>query len=90
MGSDIIGPGVARAAAEFIQGTKDPNRGGQARLDFVVYRSDGTQCRLHPGPRAVGDATPVFSSVFVVQSLATEQTRSPRRWSELPPNPFHV
>ncbi len=30
----------------------------------------------------------MFSSVFVVQSLATEQTRSPCRWSGLPPNPF--
>lgn len=88
--SDIIGPSVTHAATEFIQNTKDPNRGGQTQLDFVVCRSDGTQCRLHPSPRAANDATSVLSSVFAVQSLATEQTRSPCRWSELPPNPFHV
>jgi len=86
--SEIIGPGVVHAAAEFIEGTKDPNRGGQSRLDFVVYRSDGTQSRLHPGSTAANDATPVFSSVLAVQSLATEQTPPRCCWSALPPNPF--
>ena len=45
----IIGSGIALAMAEFIEGTKDPNRGGQPRLDFVFHRTDGTYCRLHPG-----------------------------------------
>ena len=59
--SEIIGSGVTHAKAEFINGTKDPNRGGQRRLDFIVRRSDGTLCRLHPGGRRSGDAKLIFS-----------------------------
>ena len=59
--SEIIGSGVTHATAEFINGTKDPNRDGQRRLDFIVRRSDGTLCRLHPGGRRSGDAKLIFS-----------------------------
>ena len=59
--SEIIGSGVTHATAEFIDGTKDPNRAGQRRLDFIVRRSDGTLCRLHPGGRRSGDAKLIFS-----------------------------
>ena len=44
----IIGSGITLAMAEFIDGTKDPNQGGQPRLDFVLYRTDGTYCPLSP------------------------------------------
>ena len=60
--SEIIGSGVIHATAEFINGTKDPNRGGQRRLDFIVRRSDGSLCRLHPGRTRAGDAKLIFSS----------------------------
>ena len=59
--SEIIGSGVTHATAEFINGTQDPNRAGQRRLDFIVHRSDGTLCRLHPGGRRSGDAKLIFS-----------------------------
>ena len=59
--SEIIGSGVTHATAEFINGTTDPNRDGQRRLDFIVRRSDGTLCRLHPGGRRSGDAKLIFS-----------------------------
>jgi hypothetical protein len=59
--SEIIGSGVTHATAEFINGTQDPNRDGQRRLDFIVRRSDGTLCRLHPGGRRSGDAKLIFS-----------------------------
>ena len=59
--SEIIGSGVTHATAEFINGTQDPNRAGQRRLDFIVRRSDGTLCRLHPGGRRSGDAKLIFS-----------------------------
>ena len=59
--SDIIGSGVTHATAEFINGTQDPNRAGQRRLDFIVRRSDGTLCRFHPGGRRSGDAKLIFS-----------------------------
>ena len=48
----IVGPGVVAFTAEFIQGTKDPNRGGIPRLDLVVRRVDGGYVRLHPGTKA--------------------------------------
>ena len=59
----IIGAGVTHAVAKFIDGTRDGNRDGQARLDFFVYRSDGTYCRLHPGSTRKLDAKLVFGTV---------------------------
>ena len=41
--ADIIGPGVTHAVAEFVEGTRDPNQYGQPRLDFIIYRIDGTR-----------------------------------------------
>ena len=83
--ADIVGPGVTHASAEFIEGTRDANRGGQQRLDFVLYRLDGTHCRLHPGTKQANDAAPVFSSDGRV---ATEHLPARIQWSALPQLPF--
>ena len=58
---DIIGTGVTHAIAEYIPDTRDSNRGYQRRLDFVIYRTDGTSCRLHPGTRRRNDAKLIFN-----------------------------
>ena len=84
---DIIGEGVTHAVAEFIENTSDGNRGGQRRLDFVVYRSDGTYCRLHPGSKKSLDAKP-FYSVMSSVSPATEQRSAMTQWTALPQIPF--
>ena len=57
---EIIGTGVTHAIAEYIPGTRDSNRGYQERLDFVIYRTDATRCRLHPGKRPGQDAKLIF------------------------------
>ncbi len=36
----LIGSGIMLAVAEFIDGTKDANQGGQPRLDCVFYSTD--------------------------------------------------
>ena len=59
----IVGRGVVEVTAEFIQNTKDPNRGGRRRLDFVVRQCGGNYCRLHPGTARTNDATPRFFNV---------------------------
>jgi len=79
---DIIGPGVVGFTSQFIEGTKDPNRGGQRRLDFVVHHVDGGCYRLHPGSKSRNDAKPVYvppqSPLVCFQYLPLEgQTRSP-------------
>ena len=56
---DVIGSGITVARAEFMDSTRDSNRGGQNRLDFVFYRTDGTYCRLHPGKNSRDDAKPI-------------------------------
>ena len=56
---EIIGTGVTHAIAEYIPETRDSNRGYQQRLDFVIYRADGTRCRLHPGQKRSQDAKPI-------------------------------
>ena len=85
---DIIGEGVTHAVAEFIENTSDGNRGGQPRLDFVVYRSDGTYCRLHPGSKQSLDASPIFSSVMGSVDPATERIPAMNQWAALPQIPF--
>jgi hypothetical protein len=79
----IIGTGVTGATAEFIEGTKDSNRDGWARLDFVIYRSDRTYCRLHPGARKVNDAKPLFFN-----EPMTIPTEARFQWSMYPRIPF--
>ncbi len=44
----IIGPGMVSFTAEFIDGTHDPNQGGNPRLDLVVRHLHGGYVRLHP------------------------------------------
>ena len=68
----IIGSGIALAMAEFIEGTKDPNRGGQPRLDFVLHRTDGTYCRLHPGSKNAVMPSP--SSSLLRQGILLQST----------------
>ena len=58
---DIIGAGVTHARAEYIPQTRDSNRGCQERLDFVIYRTDGSTCRLHPGKTRRNDAKLIYS-----------------------------
>ena len=62
---EIIGPGVTHACAEYIPQTNDSNRGNQERLDFVVYRIDGSTCRLHPGKTASKSAQLIFSAASI-------------------------
>ena len=88
MAPDIIGEGVTHAVAEFIANTRDGNRGGQPRLDFVVYRSDGTYCRLHPGSKQSLDARPIFSPVMDSVDPATERIPAMTQWAALPQIPF--
>ena len=84
---DIIGSGITLAVAEFIDGTKDANRGGQSRLDFVLYRADGTYCRHHPGSTKRGDAKPIFLSSSA-KDPATEQISTRNELSSLPAIPY--
>ena len=88
MAPDIIGEGVTHAVAEFIAHTRDGNRGGQPRLDFVVYRSDGTYCRLHPGSKQSLDAKPIFSPIMSSVDHATERIPAMIQWAALPRIPF--
>ena len=53
----IIGTqGIKAIHIEQIDGVKDPNRGGQRRVDIVVYNADGQFFRLHPGSKPTNDA----------------------------------
>jgi hypothetical protein len=69
-GARVVGPGISRAVVDQIKDVKDPNRGGRPRVDFILYRVDGSAFRLHPGTKPNGDAAPVYCP----PSPATEQT----------------
>ena len=83
----IIGSGITLAMAEFIDGTKDPNQGGQPRLDFVLDRTDGTFGRLHPGATKNGDAKLIFRP-SPAKGLATAQTLTRNDLTSLPASPY--
>ena len=78
----IIGSGITLAVAEFIDGTKDANQGGQPRLDFVFYRTDRTYCRLHPSDKKCNDANPIFLP-SPAKDPATEQIPARSEWNSL-------
>ncbi len=86
--SRIIGAGVVRALAEFSATTKDPNRGGQPRLDFVFYAADGSFARLHPGSTQQQDAQPFFSSGKVAAEHLAHTVSARSHWSSAPALPF--
>ena len=43
-----------------MKGTRDPNRGGLPRLDFVIHHVDGGYWRIHPGSTPKADAIPKY------------------------------
>ena len=66
--SKIVGSdGIVRVTAEFFEGTRDANRDGQKRCDLIVYCSDGSFWRLHPGSKCRLDAIPkhITPEVFI-------------------------
>ena len=53
----IIGTkGIIAICVEQIAGVQDPNRGGNRRVDIVVYNADGLFFQIHPGGKRKGDA----------------------------------
>ena len=60
---DIIGTkGIIAIRIEQIEGVQDPNRGGNRRVDIVLYNADGAFFRVHPGGRPASDAKVVQGS----------------------------
>ena len=59
---NVIGDGIVRVTVERIEGTRDPNRGGEQRTDFVIYHADGSYARLHPGRIPKSDAAVKYAS----------------------------
>ena len=57
---EIVGSGIVRAELEFFPHIRDPNRGGQLRLDYVFENRERVRCQLHPGNRSK-DAKPIFT-----------------------------
>ena len=44
--ADIIGEGIVNVVAQAVRGTKDHNREGRPRVDFVFFRRDGSYVRV--------------------------------------------
>ena len=58
----IVGSGITKAQLMFLPEIRDPNRGGQLRLDYVFENLEGVRCQLHPRNKGK-DATPIFRQV---------------------------
>ena len=80
---ELVGPGVVEFGAAAVKGTKDPNRGGLPRLDFVIHHVDGGYWRIHPGAKPKNDAIPKrFPPPDGTPVVASD------RWRYLPPGGF--
>ena len=77
---ELVGRGVVDVTAQQIQGTKDPNRGGDPRVDLVLHYRDGGYVRLHPGSRSKSDALPRFYLRFSTEKAPAPSTQ----WLHLP------
>ena len=73
----LIGPGVKAFTVEFIDGTKDPNRGGRPRLDLVIRHPNNAYWRLHPGSAPKSDAIPRFFPGSAPEHAAYEPASAP-------------
>ena len=58
----IVGSGITRAQLMFVPDVRDPNRGGQLRLDYVFENVEGVRCQLHPEYKSK-DAAPIFTQL---------------------------
>ena len=87
MAKAIVGKyGVMQVRVEEIEGTKDPNRGGARRVDFVIYNADGMRTRLHPGGKPRNDAKPVQCKTTLIQDMdALEPHVEPAAYSYVEP-----
>ena len=77
LATELIGPGVKAFTVEFIDGTKDPNRGGRPRLDLVIRHTDNAYWRLHPGSTRKTDAKPKFFPASAPEPAAYEPASAP-------------
>ena len=64
----IVGSGIVSLKAKRIPHSSDANNFGAKRLDFFVYRIDGTAVRLHPGTKRTNDAAIVVVPAQVLQN----------------------
>ena len=57
---ELVGSGITAFVPAFIAGTKDPNRSGDPRLDFIIRHTDGGYWRIHSGSKPRSDAKPRY------------------------------
>ena len=76
----IISPVVVSFTAEFIDGTTDPNRVGNPRLDLVVGHLHGGYVRLHPGTKPTNDAVPRFFPGSAPEHAADAAAHAGNKW----------
>ena len=57
---ELVGPGITAFVPAFIAGTRDPNRSGDPRLDFIIRHTDGGYWRIHPGSKPRYDVRPKY------------------------------
>ena len=81
--ADLVGPGIVEFGAAAVAGTRDPNRGGWPRVDFVIHRVDGSYVRIHPGRTPKNDAIPRYFPPADGPAVAPGD-----RWRYLPPHGF--
>ena len=56
--TDSFDANIVGFTADFIENTRDVNRGGRQRMDFCAHLADGSYWRFHPGKRSSQDAQP--------------------------------
>ncbi len=55
--AQLVATGIVSVTAERVA-AKDPNRGGDNRIDIIFHHATGGCCRIHPGSKVSNDAQP--------------------------------
>ena len=58
IGMALGDPDALQITIDIINGIRDPNRGGDDRIDFLVYHRSGAITRYHPGSKSSQHAIP--------------------------------
>ena len=64
-----------------IPNTKDPNRGGRPRVDYVVHLADGSNWRFHPGTTMKNSAEPTHTPASDATEHAVRTVNNENPWT---------
>ena len=77
---------IVAFTAEAIEHTRDPNRGDRRRVDFVVYLTDGSYWRFHPGTKKQSSAQAHYIPAILANNTRGAADYAAIQWTTVGPS----